>query len=181
MISSWSDHICFLVKEQKWSETNHKENETFWHTSEQCALNVLKSHCTATFFFFFFGTECINELVVFYPRWNVGCQQSSHQKLRYHLLPGASGSVLFFQPNRVSGSCMHAHQPRSKLSLQRAPSNLSQLWMMWECSLQSPRCFQSAGLLLSSNSLFLCWVWSVTMYHKKHVSKVKEKTIKPFI
>lgn len=59
-----------------------------------------------------------------------------------------------FSARPVSGSCTHAHWPRSKLSLQRALSNLSQRWMMWECSLQSPRCFQSAGLLPSSSPTF---------------------------
>lgn len=59
-----------------------------------------------------------------------------------------------FSARPVSGSCTHAHWPRSKLSLQRALSNLSQRWMMWECSLQSPRCFQSAGLLQYSSTTF---------------------------
>lgn len=53
-----------------------------------------------------------------------------------------------FPARAVPGSCTHARWLRSKLSLQRALSNLSQQWMMWECSLQSPRCFQSAGFLL---------------------------------
>lgn len=59
-----------------------------------------------------------------------------------------------FPARAVPGSCMHARWLRSKLSLQRALSNLSQHWMMWECSLQSPRCFQSAGFLLSYSPAF---------------------------
>lgn len=57
-----------------------------------------------------------------------------------------------FPARAVPGSCTHARWLRSKLSLQRALSNLSQHCMMWECSLQSPRCFQSAGFLLSFSS-----------------------------
>lgn len=59
-----------------------------------------------------------------------------------------------FPARAVPGSCTHARWLRSKLSLQRALSNLSQHWMMWECSLQSPRCFQSAGFLLSFSPAF---------------------------
>lgn len=80
-----------------------------------------------------------------------------------------------FSARLVSGSCTHAHWLRSKLSLQRALSNLSQRWMMWECSLQSPRCFQSAGLLLSSSTTFsTVWIWSATIDHWKHFTKVNE-------
>lgn len=83
-----------------------------------------------------------------------------------------------FSARPVSGSCTHAHWPRSKLSLQRALSNLSQRWMMWECSLQSPRCFQSAGLLLSSSPTFATvWIWSATINHWKHFMKVNEKNL----
>lgn len=81
-----------------------------------------------------------------------------------------------FSAGLVSGSCTHAHWPRSKLSLQRALSNLSQRWMMWECSLQSPRCFQSAGLLLSYSPIFTTGcIWSATINHMKHFIKVNDK------
>lgn len=68
--------------------------------------------------------------------------------------------LLPFSASLVSGSCTHAHWPRSKLSLQRSPSNLSQRWMMWKCCLQSPRCFQSAGLLFL---LFLLYFFLHTL------------------
>lgn len=49
------------------------------------------------------------------------------QKRRHHPAPGAPGSVLFSsQSARWQLQCTHARTPRSKLSLQRAPSNLSQ-------------------------------------------------------
>ena len=85
-----------------------------------------------------------------------------------------------FPARPVSGSCTHAHWPRSKLSLQRALSNLSQRWMMWECSLQSPRCFQSAGLLLSSSkpAFGAVWnFWSATIDHWKHFMVVNEENL----
>lgn len=63
--------------------------------------------------------------------------------------------ALSFPPAReIPGSCTHARWLRSKLSLQRALSNLSQHSMMWECSLQSPRCFQSAGFFLILQAVF---------------------------
>lgn len=68
----------------------------------QCSEKLLHGH-------FFFGTKCTNKLVVFYPRWNVGRQQSSHQEQRYHLVPRASGSVLsLFFPTRPHLWQLHA-------------------------------------------------------------------------
>lgn len=145
---------------------NHKEN-TLWHTSQQCAPNILKSCCMVTFFIpnastswlYFTATETL--AVNRTPIKSSGTIQCLERlALSYSLA------------KLVSGSCTHAHWPRSKLSLQRALSNLSQHCMMWECSLQSPRCFQSAGLLPSSSPTFgTVWIWSATINHWKHSMK----------
>lgn len=119
--------------------------------------NVLKSWCTASPL----GTERINKLEHFSP----------NEMLAVNRVPIKSGGTIqclerlalsSFPARAVPGSCTHARWLRSKLSLQRALSNLSQRCMMWECSLQSPRCFQSAGFLLSfssapSTTSTFCW------------------------
>lgn len=125
---------------------NHKENNMLWHASPQRAPIILKSCCMVSFLVPNAPTSWLH----FSPTETLAVNRvpikSSGTIQRLERLALSS-----FPARPVSGSCTHAHWPRSKLSLQRALSNLSQRWMMWECSLQSPRCFQSAGLLLSSS------------------------------
>lgn len=138
--------------------------------------------------------------------WTMYPKYSEELVYGLHLVPSASTSWLHFSPNEmlavnrvpikssgtiqclerlalssfparaIPGSCTHARWLRSKLSLQRALSNLSQHWMMWECSLQSPRCFQSAGFLLSFSPAFgTVWILSAPLNHCKHFMNVNEK------
>lgn len=142
-------HTVTTLHLQNTGQQINKENNTLWHTSQQCAPNILISCCMVTFFIpnastswlYFTATEtlAVNRTPI---KSRGAIQRLERLALSYSLA------------KLVSGSCTHAHWPRSKLSLQRALSNLSQHCMMWECSLQSPRCFQSAGLLLSSSPTF---------------------------
>lgn len=108
----------------------------------------------------YFSTKCINKLVVFYPRWNIDCQQSSHQKQRYHPAPRASGSVLFFSTRLC-------------------------FWQLHACTLAEVKAVTSEGTVKSQpkqddvgvlptiiqmfpiswtssafHTHFICWVWS---------------------
>lgn len=92
------------------------------HVSTKCP-KYSESCCMVTFF----GTECINKLVVFYPHWYVGCQQSSHQKQRYHPAPRAPGSVLF--------------------------SSQTGLWQLHACTLAEVKAVTSEGTVKSQPAL----------------------------
>lgn len=141
--------LSLILEQETHSVACQKENNTLWHTSQLCAPNILK-RCymfmflepkASTSWLYFTATETL--AVSRAPIKSTGTIQCLERL-----------ALSSFSARPVSGSCTHAHWPRSKLSLQRALSNLSQHWIMWECSLQSPRCFQSAGLLLSSSPTF---------------------------
>lgn len=152
----------FIIK-----KANKKKKNSTWHTSQQSAPNILKGFCMVTFslhtvpyastsWLYFTPTEML--AVNSAPIKSSGTIQCLERL-----------ALSSFSARPVSGSCTHAHWLRSKLSLQRALSNLSQRWMMWECSLQSPRCFQSAGLLRSCSPAFCnTYIWSAIITRWKH-------------
>lgn len=158
----WPRHVSLVQR-----AANHKENNTLWHTSQQCAPDILNSCCMVTFFIPDASTSwlCFTSTETLAVNWTPIKSSGTIQCLERLALSSSSAKP-------VSGSCTHVHWPRSKLSLQRALSNLSQHCMMWECSLQSPRCFQSAGLLPSSSPTFgTVWIRSATINHWKHFIK----------
>lgn len=112
--------------------SSHKGN-MLWHPSGPRAPNLVKSWCRGL---------SSSPLLFFWPtHQRAGCVLAANetlavnrpprQKRPHHPAPGAPGTVLF--SSRSPGwqpQCTHARararQPRSKLSLRRAPSELSQ-------------------------------------------------------